>query len=136
MENKEMIPIQSNGYVAYAKAMNVRIAPKKLVVISKYLRGMSLPKALQVIKMHAMIKKAFRLIENVALSARANLAVMTAKKGEEFKEENYIFDIQTSRGSANRHSYLPRGKGSADTITKYSSHITVGLKEVKNGKTD
>jgi ribosomal protein L22 len=106
---------------------NVRIGRKKLLLPAKYLRRLkSLEKVIVALYVHKE-SKAFRLIGGAIQSARQNLISICNKNGIQFNDAEYSVDIQIGRGGKNMKRHMPRAKGSADTITKQTSHIFVFL---------
>lgn len=114
---------------------DVRIGRKKLLLPASYIRKVGqLSKVVNVLKIHGD-KKAFKLIGMAVQSARQNLISFLNKSGEEFNDSDYFVDVQIGRGAKSMKRFMARAKGSADKITKPTSHIFVKLtKGGVNGK--
>lgn len=121
-----------------SKLNNVRIGHKKLNLPARFIR-----KICRLDKVTANLNirstKAFNLISSAIKSARHNMIVMCGKSGYEFKDSEYNVDVQIGRGGKSMKRYMPRAKGSANIITKETSHISVfitrnNLGGITNGK--
>lgn len=114
---------------------DVRIGRKKLLLPASYIRKIgNLSQVMTVLKIHSH-KKAFNFIAMAVQSARQNLISFLSKNGEELKESDYDVDVQIGRGAKSMKRFMARAKGSADKITKPTSHIFVKLtKRCVNGK--
>ena len=107
---------------AKAIAKTVRIAPRKARLVADLIRGKKVGEAYAILK--NTDKKASEIIEKVLMSAVANadhnlnLDVNTLFVKEAFVNEG-----------ATLKRFRPRAKGSASSIMKRTSHITVVVAE-------
>ena len=133
--DKSSTSLEKKLNTAKAVCRNVKMGRKKLNLAAKYLsRSKNLSHAMEMLKINTFKGlKAFKLINQVLLSARANLVVKLNKLEQELKESNYLVKVYVVCGSENAKKYMPRGKGGMDILTKPTSHIFVNVEEVYNG---
>jgi len=108
---------------AKAIAKTVRIAPRKARLVADLIRGKKVGEAYAILK--NTDKKASEIIEKVLVSAVANA------------DHNLNLDVDTLfvkeafvNEGATLKRFRPRAKGSASSIMKRTSHITVVVAEV------
>jgi len=108
---------------AKAIAKTVRIAPRKARLVADLIRGKKVGEAYAILK--NTDKKASEIIEKVLMSAVANA------------DHNLNLDVDTLfvkeafvNEGATLKRFRPRAKGSASSIMKRTSHITVVVAEV------
>lgn len=102
----------------------VRTSPQKTRLVANLIRQKNVGKALNIL--HFTNKAAARIIEKLLKSAIANA-----------EENNKVDDVDAlivskifvNEGPTAKR-FMPRARGSADTIFKRTSHITIYLKEV------
>lgn len=107
---------------ATATAKTVRIAPRKVRLVTDLIRGKSIGEAISILKFTP--NGAATAVEKVLMSAIANA------------EHNYDLDLESlyvSEAFANEgptmKRFRPRAKGSASPINKRTSHITIVVSE-------
>ena len=107
---------------AKATVSTVRITPRKVRLVIDLVRGKS-------------VQEAIAILENTAKSAAPvvkkliNSAVANAKNNYEMDENNlFIKSIYANEGIRMKR-FMPRAKGSASSLTKRTSHITVVVAE-------
>ena len=108
---------------AKAIAKTVRIAPRKARLVADLIRGKKVGEAYAILK--NTDKKASEIIEKVLMSAVANA------------DHNLNLDVDTLfvkeafvNEGATLKRFRPRAKGSASSIMKRTSHITVVVAQV------
>lgn len=107
-----------------AKSNSVRISPRKVSLVTKALKNLSVEKALQVLSVTQ--KRASQTVAKTIKSAVAN-AVNNAKLNRDL----LIIDrIEVSPGQALKR-YHPSSRGRVHPYKKKSSHIRVILKEIE-----
>lgn len=107
---------------AKAIAKTVRIAPRKVRLVVNLIRGKKVGEALSILRLTP--KGSSVVIEKVVKSAVAN-AVNNNKMD---KDRLFIKEAFVDEGVTMKR-YMPRAKGSANTILKRTSHITVVVAE-------
>ena len=112
---------------ATAKLMGVRISPQKAKLVVDLVRGKSVSEALEILAFTN--KFAAEPIAKLVKSAAAN-AVNNNKMDE---SKLYIKAIYANDGPRLKR-YMPRAKGSASSIIKRTSHITVVVEEKQKGE--
>ena len=95
-----------------ATAKYIRIAPRKVRVVANLIKGKSLDDAYAILTYTP--KAASPVIAKVLKSAEAN--------------KLYVADCISNPGPVLKR-YIPRARGSASSIKKRTSHVTVVLKE-------
>lgn len=105
-----------------AIAKTVRIAPRKVRLVIDLIRGKKISDAVSILR-HTP-KGASVVVEKVVKSAVAN-AVNNNQMDQSLL---YIKKAYVDEGVTMKR-YLPRAKGSANTILKRTSHITIVLEE-------
>lgn len=112
------------GHSVEAKAIAkfVRIAPRKVQLVTDLVRGKKVDEALAILKFTP--KGAAPVVEKVVKSALAN-----AENNLNMDRENlYVAEIYANQGPTMKR-FRPRAQGRATTIRKRTSHIGVVLKE-------
>ncbi|MEI8229848.1 MAG: 50S ribosomal protein L22 [Candidatus Peregrinibacteria bacterium] len=104
----------------HASLTSTRIAPKKLNVIAKMVRGMPTPKALTALE-HTH-KKAARIIEGVLKSAIANATFNDKQRSDDL----YIKTIVVNQASSYRRG-VPMARGRVRPMRKFLSHLDIVL---------
>ena len=104
----------------------IRTSPRKARLVANLIREKNIGKALNVL--HFTNKLAARIIEKLLKSAIAN-----AQENQKVDDVDSLIvsNITVNEGPTWKRS-MPRARGSADTIFKRTSHITVVLKEPKD----
>lgn len=107
---------------ATATAKTIRIAPRKVRLVTDLIRGKSIGEAISILKFTP--RSASPVVEKVLMSAIANA------------EHNYDLDLESlyvSEAFVNEgptmKRFRPRAKGSASPINKRTSHITIVVSE-------
>ncbi|ADG81187.1 50S ribosomal protein L22 [Thermincola ferriacetica] len=111
---------------AKAVARYIRISPRKARQVVDLIRGKSVKEALAILKFTP--QKAAEAIEKVVKSAAAN----AENNFEMDKDSLYISQIFVDQGPTLKR-YKPRAMGRADLMRRRTSHITVVVKEKKEG---
>ena len=108
-----------------AKLRYLRIAPRKVRLLADLVRGKSVEKAQAILNF--TIKKSsepmLKLLNSAAASAKNNFHLDPANL--------YISKITVDEGPKHKR-WRPRARGQAYPIQKKTSHITIGLDEIKN----
>ena len=107
---------------ATAKVTGVRITPRKARLVIDLVRGKDVSVALGILA--NVNKSASVVVEKLIKSAAAN-AVNNNKMDE---SKLYVDTIYVNEGPRLKR-YMPRAKGSASSIIKRTSHISVVVKE-------
>lgn len=111
---------------ARAVAKHIRISPRKVRYVVDLIRGKKISEALAILKFTP--KRAATAIEKVVKSAAAN-----AEHNLELnKDALVIAEVFVDQGPALKR-YNPRAMGRADLIKRRTSHITVVVREKKEG---
>ncbi len=111
---------------AKAVAKHVRISPRKARQVIDLVRGKEVGEAIAVLKNTP--KKASGMIEKVINSATAN----AEHNHDMIVEDLYVAEAYIDEGPTMKR-YRPRAMGQASMIRKRTSHITIVLKEKKEG---
>lgn len=120
-------PKQNTGKLVVAKALHLRIAPRKMRLVTNLIKGMNVVTAIQQL-MHTN-KKASPILIKVLKSAIAN-----AKNNFSLDEEKlYIKTVTCNMGKVMKR-FMPRARGSASPLLRKMSHVTVVLEERKTSK--
>jgi len=109
---------------AKAIAKTVRIAPRKVRLVVDLIRGKSVKEAAAILRLTP--KASSVVVEKVLKSATAN-AVNNYNMDQ---NALYIKQAYVNEGPTLKR-YQPRAKGSAGSILKRTSHITIVLEERK-----
>lgn len=111
-----------------AVAKYIRISPRKVRIVLNLIRGKQVDEALAILQFTP--KSASPAIAKVLKSAIAN-----AENNPPYLNRDNLFVAETfaDQGPTLKR-FMPRAKGSASSILKRSSHITVILDEVKEDK--
>ena len=107
---------------ATAKVTGVRVTPRKCRLVIDLIRGKKVSDALGILA--NLNKSASQVVAKLVKSAAAN-AVNNNKMDE---SKLYIKAIYANDGPRLKR-YMPRAKGSASSIIKRTSHITVVVEE-------
>ena len=107
---------------ATAKVTGVRVTPRKCRLVIDLIRGKKVSDALGILS--NLNKSASPVVAKLVKSAAAN-AVNNNKMDE---SKLYIKAIYANDGPRLKR-YMPRAKGSASSIIKRTSHITVVVEE-------
>lgn len=107
---------------AIAKVTGVRITPRKVRLVIDLVRGKDVAVALGILA--NTNKSAVTIVTKLIKSAAAN-AINNNKMDE---SKLYIAEIYAGDGPRLKR-YRPRAKGSAASIIKRTSHVTVVVKE-------
>lgn len=110
----------------HAVAKYIRIAPSKVRVVMKELRGKPVPQALAMLSM--MSKSAAEPLAKVIGSAAAN----AENNNGLLRDELFIAELRADAGPVYKR-FQPVSKGRAHSIMKRTSHLTVIL-DTKEGK--
>ncbi len=105
-----------------AVAKNIRIAPRKVSVVVKLIKGKSLDEAYAILQY--MPKAASPVLESLLKSAEAN----AVNNNSLSRDALYVADCFANPGPVLKR-IIPRARGSASRIHKRTSHVTVVLKE-------
>lgn len=107
---------------ATATAKTIRIAPRKVRLVTDLIRGKSIGEAISILKFTP--KAGSPVVEKVLMSAIAN-----AEHNFDLDLENlYVAEAYVNEGPTLKR-YRPRAQGSASPINKRTSHITIVVKE-------
>lgn len=107
---------------AKAIAKTVRIAPRKARMVADLIRGKEVGTAMSILRLTP--KAASPIIEKVLKSAVAN-----AEHNNNMNVNTlYVKEITVNEGPTLKR-FLPRAKGSASSIMKRTSHISVVVSE-------
>lgn len=107
-----------------ATAKNVRIAPSKVNIVIRLIKGKSLEEALAILQYTP--RAASPILTKLLKSAEAN-----AVNNNELNPDSLYVDAAYANQGPVLKRIMPRGRGSASRIHKRTSHITVVLKEKK-----
>ncbi len=111
---------------ARAIAKYIRISPRKVRQVVDLIRGKDIEEALAILKYTP--KRASAAVTKVINSAAAN-----AEHNYDMNRDNlYIAEAYVDQGPTLKR-YKPRAYGRADMIRKRTSHITIVVKEKKEG---
>ncbi|HHX00833.1 MAG TPA: 50S ribosomal protein L22 [Acholeplasmataceae bacterium] len=107
---------------AKAIARTVRIAPRKVRLVVDLVRGKSVAEAASILRLTP--KASSVVVEKVLKSATANAVNnLNLDQSKLYIKEAYVDEGPTLK------RYRPRAKGSAGSILKRTSHITIVLEE-------
>ena len=107
---------------AKAIAKTVRITPRKARLVVDLIRGKNVSEAAAILRLTP--RGASLAVEKVLKSAAAN-AVNNNKMDQ---KSLYVKEVFVNEGPTLKR-YLPRAKGSANSLLKRTSHITIVLGE-------
>ena len=107
---------------AKAIAKTVRIAPRKVRLVVDLIRGKNVADAAAILKLTT--KGATEPVEKVLKSAAAN----AVNNYHMEQSKLYVKEAFVNEGPTLKR-YLPRAKGSADSLLKRTCHITIVLAE-------
>src|SRR6267142_4531326 len=96
----------------------VRLSPKKARFVADLVRGKKVDEAVNILKFST--NRAARIIKKVLDSAIANAENNQGADVDELKVREIFID----QGPVMKRT-MPRAKGSADRITKRTSHVTI-----------
>ncbi|MBE3574789.1 MAG: 50S ribosomal protein L22 [Firmicutes bacterium] len=111
---------------AKAVARYVRVTPRKARQMVDVIRGRSYREALQLLQF--MPKDAAGIVAKVVRSAGAN-----AENNLELDPDNLVVAAAFVNQGPSLKRFMPKARGRADRIRKRTSHITIILKEKKEG---
>ncbi len=107
---------------AFAKAMNIRISPRKVRVVVDLIRGKDVDDALALLRF--LPKRAAEVVGKTVKSAAAN-----AEHNFDLNRDRlYVSQAYVDAGPTLKR-YHPRQRGQAFEIKKRSSHVTVVVRE-------
>lgn len=109
--------------MAVAKAKYIRVAPRKLRLLSDLVRGKGIGEALETLRFSKR-RRAAMALSNVLKSAVAN----AGQTGKIDTEILLVKSICVDQGPTMKR-YRPRAQGRASRISKRTSHISVELEE-------
>lgn len=111
-----------------AVAKYIRISPRKVRIVIDLIRGKQVDEALAILQFTP--KSASPEVAKVLNSAIAN-----AQNNPPYlnRDNLYVAEVFADQGPTLKR-FMPRAKGSASSILKRSSHITVVLDEIKEEK--
>jgi large subunit ribosomal protein L22 len=109
--------------VAKAKALTLKVTPRKLRLVTDLVRGKDLDEALGILA-NISHHKAAKMVEKLLRSASANAVNNFGMK----EDKLYVAEIMAS-DSIRMKRFLPRAKGSASGMVKRYSNMFVALKE-------
>jgi large subunit ribosomal protein L22 len=102
----------------------VKLSPQKARLVADLVRGKKVDEALNILKFST--KKAAKVLKKVLDSAIANAENNNGADVDELK----IQEIFVDAGPVMKR-IMPRAKGSADRITKRTSHLTIRVSDDK-----
>jgi large subunit ribosomal protein L22 len=105
----------------------VRLSPQKARLVADLVRGKKVDEAINILKFAN--KKAAGVIKKVLDSAIANAENNNGADVDELKVKEIFID----EGPVMKRT-MPRAKGSADRITKRTSHITIRVSDEAKAK--
>lgn len=110
-----------------AKLKNLRIAPRKVQLITELIKGLEVNEA--IVQLENTVKRSSEPVGKLLRSAIAN-----AENNSGLDKDNlYVFDIKMGEGPRLKR-WTPRAYGRASQILKRTSHIYLTLDEVVEGK--
>jgi len=112
---------------ARATAKHIRIAPLKVRIVLNLIRGKGVGEALSILRYTP--KRASRVIEKVVRSAAAN----ASNNLDLDMDDLYIVEAFVGEGPTLKR-FHPRQRGQAFAILKRSSHVTVVVRERREGR--
>lgn len=119
---KEVKKEEKKRTEAHAKAISLKVTPRKVRLVIDLVRGKDVNEALEIL--HLTHKEAAPLVRKLIESAKAN-----ATNNFNMDEDKlYVASIMAS-DSIKMKRYLPRAKGSASNMVKRFSNVYVTLKE-------
>ncbi len=128
MKEKAALRRENRDNRPKAVAKYIRISPRKVRIVIDLIRGKQVDEALAILQFTP--KAASPVVEKVLASAIAN-----AENNPPYlnRDNLYVAAIYADQGPTLKR-FMPRAKGSASSILKRSSHITVILDEIKEDK--
>ena len=119
-KEKKLLGMGKDQGIATAKY--IRITPRKVKIVADLIKGQSLDDAYAILMYTP--KAASPVLTKVLKSAEAN-----AVNNNSLNRENlYVADAYANPGPIIKR-YIPRARGSASSIKKRTSHVTIVLKE-------
>lgn len=118
---------QNNKKQVTAHARHLRIAPRKMRLVTNLIRGMFVLDAL--VQLRHLNKKGAPMAVKLLSSAIAN-----AKNNSSLEENNLIIKSITTSPGRVMTRYAPRARGAAFVVRKRMSHVSVILEENRSGK--
>lgn len=120
-------PKTSSGQLVKAFARDLRLAPRKIRLVTNLIKGLSVNDAM--VELQHLNKKGAVMVAKLLKSAVAN-----ARNNFSLDENNlYIKSISADMGTVMKR-YFPRARGSAFVIRRKLSHVNLVLEERKSGK--
>ncbi|MDD4212327.1 MAG: 50S ribosomal protein L22 [Bacilli bacterium] len=107
-----------------AVAKTVRITARKARLVVDLIRGKKIGEAIAILRLTP--RGASEIVEKVVNSAVAN-----AVNNHKLDQKNLFIKQAFVDESVTMKRYLPRAKGSANSLLKRTSHITIVLDEAK-----
>ncbi|MFA6626931.1 MAG: 50S ribosomal protein L22 [Bacilli bacterium] len=105
-----------------AVAKTVRITARKVRLVVDLIRGKEVGEAISILRLTP--KRASAIVEKVVKSAIAN-----AVNNHKLDQNKLFIKKAFADESVTMKRYLPRAKGSANSLLKRTSHITIVLDE-------
>src|SRR5882672_425527 len=105
----------------------VKLSPQKARLVADLVRGKKVDEALNILKFSN--KRAAKVLKKVLDSAIANAENNNGADVDELKVKEIFID----QGPVMKRT-MPRAKGSADRITKRTSHVTVRVGDEQKAK--
>lgn len=117
---------QTQSKEVKAVAKYIRTAPRKLRLIADMVRGRKAAEAATLLEFTN--KRAARTFLKVLRSAMAN-----AENNFEMDPEKLVISQTFVDGGPMLKRWIPRSRGRASSVFKYSSHVTVVVRERQEG---
>jgi len=110
-----------------AKLKNLRIAPRKVRLVTETIKGKNLDEARSQLKftVKGSSRPLLKLLNSAAANAENNFQLNTSNL--------YIWRVTVDEGPKYKR-WMPRAMGRATEIQKKTSHITLILEEIEEGK--
>ena len=115
-----------SGRMSRAIARYVRMAPRKLRLVADAIRGKSVKEARNIL--HFCGKRAAGPLSKVLESAVAN-----AENNHQMDKENLVIATAYVDQGPSFKGWIPRARGRASAVHKFTSHITIEVKEREEG---
>jgi len=121
------VKAKPNKQLVVASARHLRIAPRKMSLVTNLVKGMNVLTAIQ--QLQHTNKKASVMLIKLLKSAVANAQNNFSMEPQQL----YIQSITTDMGTVMKR-YMPRARGSAFTIKRKMCHVNVVLESRTGGK--
>ena len=125
-KTQEPVVVDPANREVKAVAKYVRTAPRKLRLVADMVRGKKAKEAATLLEFTS--KRAARTYLNVLKSAIAN-----AENNHELDPEKLVICQTFIDGGPMIKRFIPRSRGRASSVFKYSSHITVVVRQRQEG---